>query len=339
MSAKMFRFIVAAIAAGTIASTAAAENLHQKYGPSWDCGYISYGLPYKEACEACEAEGKEFNQVGNGGHCVAKPGIEDRRSLRDAMQQHHYETPAEPEVEGRDSDESLSVPPDTPAYGTSGISTREGGSFHSDDTVEPASDQTEKALRLAALTQLKDGLEEMKAGRWDQSVETLDNAGSGSSHQTSQHVRWLRTIATNERRLTHVENGLHALQTHGTISEEAIEEMQSQWTSTQISRLYQPVEREVFTGGNEELSRVFNLAERRAEQVWQQSTAFDASILLKDDSSRAAEGLSKCLEAGGVVVDDILKGAETKPRKFCAVKPIGRDEVYELIREYELAMQ
>lgn len=55
-------------------STASAENLHQKYGPSWDCSYISVGQPYYPVCKSCEARGMEFFRQGNSGYCVPKAG-------------------------------------------------------------------------------------------------------------------------------------------------------------------------------------------------------------------------------------------------------------------------
>jgi hypothetical protein len=52
------------------AFAANSENLHRKHGPTWDCSYITTGLPYKDACLACEAQGKQFDRRGDGGICV-----------------------------------------------------------------------------------------------------------------------------------------------------------------------------------------------------------------------------------------------------------------------------
>ncbi len=36
----------AILAAASIVMPAYAENLHQEYGPTWNCGYITTGLSY-----------------------------------------------------------------------------------------------------------------------------------------------------------------------------------------------------------------------------------------------------------------------------------------------------
>lgn len=66
-------FIGIAVLQLTVTS-AAAQNLHRKYGPQWDCGYISYDRPYWHICKQCEDRGMEFEQIGDSGKCVAKVG-------------------------------------------------------------------------------------------------------------------------------------------------------------------------------------------------------------------------------------------------------------------------
>lgn len=52
---------------------AGAENLHQKFGPSWDCSYITAGMPIYDPCRACELRGMEFYRDSETtGHCVAR---------------------------------------------------------------------------------------------------------------------------------------------------------------------------------------------------------------------------------------------------------------------------
>lgn len=75
-----------------------AENLHQKFGAGWDCGYITTGLPYKDLCFACERAGQEFDRVGESGTCVPKPGG-DEDSTSPEPESPTYKSRATPEVD------------------------------------------------------------------------------------------------------------------------------------------------------------------------------------------------------------------------------------------------
>lgn len=76
-------FLLAIIASALSASQAHSVNLHRKHGPGWDCSYITTGTPYKDACLACEAQGKQFDQRGDSGICVGG-GTPNFPSPRDA---------------------------------------------------------------------------------------------------------------------------------------------------------------------------------------------------------------------------------------------------------------
>ncbi|MBL8158766.1 DUF4189 domain-containing protein [bacterium] len=80
----MHRLFLLALIVSTLSVTPAQSvNLHRKHGPGWDCSYITTGTPYKEACLACEAQGKQFDQRGDGGICVGG-GTPNFPSPRDA---------------------------------------------------------------------------------------------------------------------------------------------------------------------------------------------------------------------------------------------------------------
>jgi hypothetical protein len=58
---------------------ARAENLHKKYGPSWNCSFITLGQPQIPACESCEAQNMDFDWDGGaGGQCIPRAGIDSR---------------------------------------------------------------------------------------------------------------------------------------------------------------------------------------------------------------------------------------------------------------------
>ena len=67
------------------AGPAVAENLHRKFGPSWDCRNITAGLPYYDKCKECEAAGEEFDQIGNWGECVPKAGLGNYEPLKEKI--------------------------------------------------------------------------------------------------------------------------------------------------------------------------------------------------------------------------------------------------------------
>src|SRR4051794_3988978 len=61
--------------ASIVPVTARAENLNEKFGPSWDCSYITFGQPLYNACKPCEDKGMDFwRDSETTGHCVPKPG-------------------------------------------------------------------------------------------------------------------------------------------------------------------------------------------------------------------------------------------------------------------------
>jgi|GEM_PF-5659540 len=61
-------------------SSTNAENLHQKYGSYWNCGYISLGMPIYDACKPCEDKGMEFfRDSDTTGHCVPKTGVAESK--------------------------------------------------------------------------------------------------------------------------------------------------------------------------------------------------------------------------------------------------------------------
>lgn len=60
---------------GLFSHQSQAQNLNKKYGPSWDCSYITAGHPLYDDCKPCQNKGKEFWQdTENTGHCVDKEG-------------------------------------------------------------------------------------------------------------------------------------------------------------------------------------------------------------------------------------------------------------------------
>lgn len=65
----------AVIACALAAGPAAAEDLNEAYGPSWNCSYITAGLPIYDSCRICEQQGLHFfRDTPDSGHCV--PGTE-----------------------------------------------------------------------------------------------------------------------------------------------------------------------------------------------------------------------------------------------------------------------
>jgi hypothetical protein len=54
-------------------SSTHAENLNQKYGPSWHCSSITAGLPIYDACRRCEVRNMDFfRDSDSSGHCVPR---------------------------------------------------------------------------------------------------------------------------------------------------------------------------------------------------------------------------------------------------------------------------
>jgi hypothetical protein len=67
-SGLLVLFLVVAGAAGVH-----AEDLNEKFGENWNCGYISAGLPLREACEKanCDFSRQHFwRDSPSSGHCV-----------------------------------------------------------------------------------------------------------------------------------------------------------------------------------------------------------------------------------------------------------------------------
>lgn len=74
----------------------ADENLNEKFGPTWDCSYITYGLPLYDKCITCDLKTQDFIQTGpNDGQCRPKMHLRDRlkKTLDEPTKS---ETPATP---------------------------------------------------------------------------------------------------------------------------------------------------------------------------------------------------------------------------------------------------
>ena len=76
----------AAIVCALAAAPAAAEDLNEAYGPSWNCSYITAGMPIYDSCRVCERQGLHFfRDTEETGHCVrvgnagADPGAQGPR--------------------------------------------------------------------------------------------------------------------------------------------------------------------------------------------------------------------------------------------------------------------
>lgn len=64
---------------GGVSTSARAENLNEKYGPSWNCKYISLtpasSYTLWKACEPCMNKDEDFFQTGEStGYCIPKAG-------------------------------------------------------------------------------------------------------------------------------------------------------------------------------------------------------------------------------------------------------------------------
>jgi hypothetical protein len=80
---KLGLFLSALIAPALFACPASAQNLHQKYGASWNCKFITLGAPLYPPCQACESRGMEFYKDGpSSGHCVPRAGSAARNVPR-----------------------------------------------------------------------------------------------------------------------------------------------------------------------------------------------------------------------------------------------------------------
>ena len=59
-----------------------AENLNQKYGPSWDCSYITVGMPIYDACKPCQDQKLDFfRDTDTTGHCVPRDGADAQQEI------------------------------------------------------------------------------------------------------------------------------------------------------------------------------------------------------------------------------------------------------------------
>ncbi|QOZ74377.1 hypothetical protein XH83_02250 [Bradyrhizobium sp. CCBAU 53351] len=86
-------FILAAIAVLAICNCPAqAETLQKKYGPGWNCSYISFDLYelYKK-CMDCDKGGEDVAEIGwNQGQCVSRLSLRENLVTRP-----DYESPQE----------------------------------------------------------------------------------------------------------------------------------------------------------------------------------------------------------------------------------------------------
>jgi uncharacterized membrane protein len=70
---RIVSLVAAVIAVSQIPGQSLAENLNEKYGPSWSCAYITIGMPLAAPCYVCEQQGMDFfRDSETTGHCVAR---------------------------------------------------------------------------------------------------------------------------------------------------------------------------------------------------------------------------------------------------------------------------
>lgn len=336
-----FRTLILLTAIAPLADPAKAQNLHRKYGPSWDCGYISYGLPYKDLCEQCEARGQEFEQIGNSGRCVDKPNAIDagRRSLRETLRERLLEK-SNPGSDDKEDDQERVPPIETPSprqhpsYGKSGISSRKGGAIRSDPSAAVDPQTAAREQRRQTLQILKFALTQMQARKWADAKDSLSETISSSSNtHTMTHALWLEDMASGEAKL------------------EELLENEAEWRSSSdipvsvvLERLSAPQEAREHAGAVAAelpaLSRIDEMLKKRWQKINTMAEAAHISANLQDLSFKGyGAALERCRDMGGIIVDDIIKGEDRRPRRFCTVRPISQREIHELISEYEKAMQ
>ena len=330
------------------AGPAVAENLHRKFGPSWDCGYITAGLPYYDKCNSCEAEGKEFDQIGNSGKCVPKAGLGNYEPLKpkidkrlkdledDAADDESPGSQDAPDARRRAAPQAL--PNETPAYGKSGVSSSKGGTIRSPNAGTPAT-----SARARFLDSVKPALTHMKGSEWDRAAELLEpiieQAREDKRDLDNLHARLLHTIATRERDLAEALVNENDLRTGKSLPRDEMHERGQRPLLQNMKASFALVSGTSFEPSVEPISEK---AQQRSDKIGKKIAAVAKSY----DMARSKAGditydyaASDCRGLGGVLVDDIIRGSEERAtRTFCTVKPIPQQEVYELIREYEKAM-
>jgi hypothetical protein len=67
------KFLFLMLAALCLWGLARAENLNEKFGPSWTCNYITAGSPLFDVCKPCMDSGQDFFRTGSAsGYCVPR---------------------------------------------------------------------------------------------------------------------------------------------------------------------------------------------------------------------------------------------------------------------------
>jgi len=81
-------WVVGALVLMTLTTTSArAENLNEKFGPSWDCSYITAGMSIYDYCKPCQDKGMDFwRDTETTGHCVPKAGAAEEEPSAPAPQ-------------------------------------------------------------------------------------------------------------------------------------------------------------------------------------------------------------------------------------------------------------
>lgn len=323
------------------AGPAVAENLHRKFGPSWDCRNITAGLPYYDKCKECEAAGEEFDQIGNWGECVPKAGLGNYEPLKEKIKKRIKDLEDDAADNGSDEPRVMApqpVPDEKPAYGKSGVSSSKGGTIRSPNAATPAT-----SARARFLDSVKPALTHMKGGEWDRAAELLEpiieQAREDKRDLDNLHARLLHKIATRERDLAEALVNENDLRTRKSLPRDEMHDRGQRPLFQNMKADFALVSGTSFESSIEPVSQK---AQQRSDRIGKKIAAVAKSY---DMAGRKAGDITydyaagDCREMGGVLVDDIVGGSEERvTRTFCTVKPIPQQEVYDLIREYEQAM-
>src|SRR3989344_6845014 len=92
-------WVVGALVLMTLTTTSArAENLNEKFGPSWDCSYITAGMSIYDYCKPCQDKGMDFwRDTETTGHCVPKAGAAEEEPSAPAPPPPKVVTPPSPQ--------------------------------------------------------------------------------------------------------------------------------------------------------------------------------------------------------------------------------------------------
>lgn len=314
-----------------------AENLHLRQGGNWDCGYITYTDPNYLICKRCEDRDMHFETSGSSGYCIEK---DNGGSIKNRLRRRLLEEQVNESDEGDEDDNSnyetkLPTPPD---YGRSGISIDGSSNLRSDATLAGQLQRVQRTvspiITLMKNNNYYDSYEKLKTDR-------LRAAISRGHARTKAHLELLATFTYAEglRRQTEFLDALLKtekrklyLHAFGQTTKSWLEAMQD--NKSIFFSDFKPA-----TQGDHTFKALINKTKDMRSSAFSRYYAASVTNDVITERTSLRDSQSKCKEYGGVFKKDLITGFSNTPFWACHVKPISKEEVTALIREYEEHLQ